>query len=149
MYVRFEVRRTGEGLFQVIDWGDYRANGLSRKERHELGLLRHWLHTHTWAPEVGAYRSPCARTWWAPDAREHIRVSWRVCRLMNRAGVALRPIHARQLPGRTVYRDSIQVVIHPSRRQLEKLIGPDPRSGRAEAVRGWSGDRTTIRRWRT
>ncbi len=148
MYIRFESRTTGDGLFGVMSWLDMNREILRRRDRHVFDTLCDWLCHQTRKPSASVYPNKRAITWWVPTASEHIDQAWRMCALMNRNGISMRPIRAHRLPGRTTYRDEMQVVIVASPRQLDAVRGGDPRAPRREPKTVWNGDRTTIRKWR-
>lgn len=150
MFVRFERRRTGEGLFcNILANLRHDDRRIRRRDRPDFRFLVSWLWNNTPAPPDYVYMRPPDRleplTFWRDPAAEHIRVSWRICRILNLNGIPLRPIRSARAPGPVLYEDAVQAVILCGRWYRERIARyPQPR----QPALGWSGDRATIRRWK-
>ena len=144
MHLRFEVKGSGEGLFQVLC--DLRDDDswIRRGDRPALWKLRHWLWDHTPAPGKHLFDKCAPIFWWVPQARDHQDHAYRACALLKRSGIRMRPIRAAVPPGEVVFRDDIQmaVLVHPQ--LAAKFIKP----ARKRKDPAWNGQRGTIRRWR-
>lgn len=139
-YVRFEVRRTGEGLFHA-----YEQPRVPRRCRRRHTELLNWLNCNTPVPPREAYDGSTGDrlTWWQPWAHEHIRHAQAMSDLLNGLGVRMRPIRAHAIEGEILFEDGVQVVVRHERTEIRRMRRePDKR----DETRGWSGDRRTIRR---
>lgn len=143
MYYRFESR-DGWGLFQQAFTFECRADAKMLTSRVEKEFREHiqWLRSQTPVPPKSAYvdtRSRFPKTWYKPEAKEHIRRAWLLADIMSRNGLRVRPRWSRE-PGIILFEDDVQVVVRPNRENTR--IPPKPRRPRR-----WNGDRSTIRRW--
>jgi hypothetical protein len=150
MYVRFETRRSGRGMFDVIARVRAEPHKL-RRHRAELERLANRLWDDTPAVEEEMYdtraRMPRARTWWGPGAGALARDAWEFRRLARRAGIRLRVLVSRDAPGVVRWSDEVQAVIFAETRAMRQaVVKPRGVEGRAER---WNGDRATIRGMRT
>jgi hypothetical protein len=149
-YLRFEMRRTGEGLFHLLDRLRYQnEHRVLRHHRAEVDDLRVWLFTQTWAPPGEVYRArghpSRPRTWWLTTATEHTTRAWRVCHLLNVSGIPLRPLRADACPGIELFRDECQAVVAADPAWIRRALKTRKHARRRGP--GWSGDRSTIRCW--
>lgn len=138
MYVRYEDRRTGEGLFQALRRLKPRRAWADRYDE-----LHGWLWVETPNVPSETYDRPrwcrLLATWWQPGARVHHDKAWEACGLLRAHGHAMRRITTSTLLGTRLYEDDLQLVVRHDRAELIRL--------RHEQMAHGAGDRATIRRW--
>lgn len=155
-YTRFEMRGTGEGIFTVLqdlccEW-DYRPI-IRRRDRDDFVRARRWLFANTVAPYDDVYawdrrHGPIPRSWWQPWAAEHIACCWRLCVILNRNGVPLRPLRSKKRLGMVRFENDVEIVMVVPQRAYRKIARERPTRPRRQLPKDhpWFGDRATIRR---
>ena len=144
MYLRFELRGSGEGLFQVLCKLRYDDSRIRRGDRRALEDVNAWLCDNTKAPGSDIFENQSPIFWWLPDAHGHQDRAYRACALLNRSKIRMRPIRAAVPPGEVVFRDDVQVAVLVCAQLWAKRIKP----ARKTKESPWLGARATIRRWR-
>ena len=138
MYVRYETGN-GDGLFRIyVDFEDLVRSRIIRtpkKRLREIEALYFWLKENVEPAPVEAYQDRLSRrpvTWLKSSAVEHVRVADRLVGLLNKEGLNIRRVAARDVP-RILWEDEVQAITRAGRRPKSVQAGfPDARFARRQ-----------------